>query len=72
MIRDFTVYERAGHPESEYRQRMEICEIGHQMYQRGYVIACEGNLSVRVDADRILLTPSGVCKGGLARKSHEE
>jgi L-fuculose-phosphate aldolase len=66
MIRDFTLYERAGQPETEHRQRMEICEIGHQMYQRGYVIACEGNLSVRIDADRILLTPSGVCKGGLA------
>jgi L-fuculose-phosphate aldolase len=35
------------------------------MYERRYVIACEGNLSVRLDADRILLTPSGACKGDL-------
>ena len=65
-MRDFSVYKRADHSETEHRRRLEICKIGRQMYERGYVIACEGNLSVRLDADRILLTPSGACKGDLA------
>ncbi len=36
------------------------------MYTRGYVVASEGNLSVRLDDDRILVTPAGTCKGRLA------
>jgi ribulose-5-phosphate 4-epimerase/fuculose-1-phosphate aldolase len=52
--------------ETEHSNRVEICKIGQQMYERGYVIACEGNLSVRLDGDRILVTPSGACKGDLA------
>ena len=47
-------------------QRLEICAIGRRMYQRGYVVACEGNLSVRFDGEQILFTPSGACKGDLA------
>lgn len=66
MIRDFAVYEPADQSDTEHRHRVELCKIGHQMYERGYVIACEGNLSVRLDADRILITPSGACKGDLA------
>jgi L-fuculose-phosphate aldolase len=65
MIRDFGVPQRSGEQETEHYQRLEICEVGHRLYQRGYVVACEGNLSVRLDAERILLTPSGACKGDL-------
>jgi L-fuculose-phosphate aldolase len=36
------------------------------MYGRGLVVACEGNLSARLDPERILVTPTGVCKGHLA------
>jgi L-fuculose-phosphate aldolase len=50
----------------EIRQRHEICNIGRSMYRRGYVVACEGNLSVRLDSNRILVTPAGACKGLLA------
>jgi L-fuculose-phosphate aldolase len=39
------------------------------MYRRGFVVACEGNLSVRLDSDRILLTPTGVCKGHLVPRN---
>jgi L-fuculose-phosphate aldolase len=38
------------------------------MYRRGLVVACQGNLSVRLDDDRILLTPAGACKGRLSPK----
>src|SRR4029077_6591013 len=33
------------------------------MYERGYIVAGEGNLSVRLDADRILTTPTCINKG---------
>lgn len=66
MTPDVDMFEQADHSQAEQRHRVEICKLGRQMYQRGYVIACEGNLSVRLDADRILLTPSGACKGDLA------
>jgi L-fuculose-phosphate aldolase len=35
------------------------------MYERGLVVASEGNLSVRLDSDRILVTPARTCKGRL-------
>ena len=66
MTPDVGVFERVEHSEAEQRHRAEICEFGRQMYQRGYVIAREGNLSVRLDGHRILLTPAGACKGDLA------
>lgn len=45
--------------------RRQICETGRSMYESGFVVATEGNLSVRVGSDRILLTPTGVCEGRL-------
>lgn len=33
------------------------------LYQRGYVAAMDGNLSVRLDEDHILATPTAMCKG---------
>lgn len=45
--------------------RCQICEIGRSMYRSGLVVAREGNLSARLDQDRILVTPAGVCKGEL-------
>jgi L-fuculose-phosphate aldolase len=50
----------------EIRQRREICNIGRSLYRRGFVVACEGNLSIRIGNDRILVTPAGACKGLLA------
>lgn len=43
--------------------RKEIVEIGRRVYDRGYVAANDGNISVRIDSDAILITPSGVSKG---------
>lgn len=54
---------------SEAQLRSEICRFGSRLYERGLVGACEGNLSVRLDAKRILVTPAGVCKGFLVPDS---
>ncbi len=51
---------------TEMQRRREMCRVGRWMYSRGYVVATEGNLSVRLDEDRILVTPTGSCKGRLA------
>jgi L-fuculose-phosphate aldolase len=44
-------------------QRAEIVEVGRRMYARGYTASNDGNISVRLDAGRLLMTPKGVCKG---------
>ncbi len=44
-------------------EREELCEIGRRIYQRQFVAANEGNLSIRVEEDRVLCTPTLFCKG---------
>ena len=48
-------------PESTLRA--DIVEVGRRMYNRGYTASNDGNISVRLDADRLLMTPKSVCKG---------
>ncbi len=48
---------------SESVLREAICEIGRRMVARNLVAATDGNISVRIGADRYLCTPSGVSKG---------
>jgi len=43
--------------------RADIVEVGRRLYARGYTASNDGNISVRLDAARLLMTPSGVCKG---------
>lgn len=48
--------------------RREICEVGRRIYQRGYVAANDGNISVRIGEDRVLCTPTGVSKGFISEE----
>ena len=48
---------------SLYSVRQEIVEVGKRMYARNYVASNDGNISARLEDDRILVTPSGVSKG---------
>ena len=48
---------------SEASLRADIVEIGRRLYARGYVASNDGNVSVRLDLDRLLTTPTGVSKG---------
>ena len=45
------------------KEREEICEICHLLYQRGYVVSNDGNVSLRLGEEKVLITPSGVGKG---------
>lgn len=55
----------SGHAKSEGVQRRDICTVGRWMYERGFIVACEGNLSVRLDGGRLLATPTCMNKGML-------
>lgn len=46
-------------------ERALMCAVGKLLYDRGYVAANDGNLSMKVEPDRLLVTPSGVSKGRL-------
>lgn len=52
-----------GREAREGALRQEIVRIGQMMYDKGYLSGFEGNLSTRLDGDRILITPSGLHKG---------
>ena len=44
--------------------RDEVCRVGASLFQRGYVHATAGNVSVRLD-DGFLITPTDACLGFL-------
>jgi len=48
---------------TERELRQDIVDVGRLIYQKGWVAANDGNISVRLDADRVLCTPTGVSKG---------
>lgn len=56
---------RQGPPKREFEHRNDIVEIGRRLYQKGFIAAADGNISVRMESDRILTTPSGMNKGRL-------
>jgi L-fuculose-phosphate aldolase len=43
--------------------RADIVEVGRRMYARGYTASNDGNISVRLGSDRLVMTPKSVCKG---------
>ncbi len=43
--------------------RDEIVRVGQLLYDRGLIVATDGNISARLDENRVLATPSGLCKG---------
>jgi L-fuculose-phosphate aldolase len=48
---------------SESQLRADIVEVGRRLYARGYTASNDGNISVRLDDGRLLMTPKSVCKG---------
>lgn len=40
-----------------------ICRIGGLLYDRSYVVSSDGNVSIRLDENRVLATPTMMCKG---------
>jgi L-fuculose-phosphate aldolase len=48
---------------TESSLRSDIVEVGRRMYARGYTASNDGNISVRLGGDRLLMTPKGIAKG---------
>jgi ribulose-5-phosphate 4-epimerase/fuculose-1-phosphate aldolase len=49
---------------NENALREEICDVGRQLYSRGYTVGSAGNISARLD-DGWLITPTDACLGRL-------
>lgn len=47
------------------RMREEICRVGASLFDRGYTHGASGNISVRLDDGRFLVTPTNVSLGRL-------
>jgi L-fuculose-phosphate aldolase len=44
-------------------QRETIVQYGRTLYECGFIAATDGNISARLDANRLLITPTCMCKG---------
>jgi ribulose-5-phosphate 4-epimerase/fuculose-1-phosphate aldolase len=49
--------------------RKLICEVGNLLYDRSYVVASDGNVSIRLDENTVLATPTMTCKGRMTEDS---
>lgn len=50
------------------KEKLELMNICHLLYERNLVTASDGNISVRISEEHILLTPSGRNKGMLQKE----
>ena len=48
---------------SDYMTKQDIVEVGKRMYNRQFVASNDGNISVRVADNELIITPTGVSKG---------
>lgn len=48
--------------------RSAIIECGRILYHHGLMVANDGNISVRLSNGKILITPSGICKGRISEQ----
>src|SRR4029078_12093123 len=53
----------------ESQARKQIVEIGKLMSKRSYVVSSDGNISVRLDENTVLATPTMTCKGRMTEDS---
>ena len=47
----------------EQQARKLIIEVGKLMYERSYVVSSDGNVSIRLDENRVMASPTMTCKG---------
>jgi L-fuculose-phosphate aldolase len=45
--------------------REQLVRVCRQLYAKELIVATDGNVSARLDSERYLTTPSGICKGQL-------
>jgi L-fuculose-phosphate aldolase len=52
---------------TEQEHRDDIIRVCRRIYEKGWVAANDGNVSIRIGPDRILCTPTAASKGSLER-----
>ena len=55
---------------NEYEIKKQICDIGKRIYDRNMVAANDGNISVKLNDNEFLCTPTGVSKGFMTSGVH--
>lgn len=50
-----------GKTETQFRE--DLMRVGRLVFEKGWVAANDGNITLRLDDQRLLATPTGVCKG---------
>ncbi len=70
MIENYSIY--TGKYMNQYptikEAKKTIIDIGRRMYQRGFVAANDGNISVLIGKNEVLATPTGISKGFMKKK----
>jgi len=51
------------HSPEMQQYKLQVCDIGRRMWQRGYVDGNGGNVAIRVAENLVLCTPTGISKG---------
>ncbi len=51
---------------SAHGYREDLVRVCHAIYEKGWAAANDGNVSVRIGDDRMLCTPTSMCKGHLS------
>lgn len=54
-----------GRSVPEFRLKEQMCDVGKRIWLKGFCAGNEGNHSIRIGADRVLCTPTGISKGFL-------
>lgn len=47
------------------QEKAAVIEVGAELYKKGLLVGTDGNISMRLGQDEILITGSGFCKGKL-------
>lgn len=50
---------------TEMQQKEDIEEVGRALYDKGLLVGTDGNISIRLSEQEVLITASGFCKGKL-------
>jgi L-fuculose-phosphate aldolase len=56
-------FSQAANGMSEHDSRVEILRFGKLLHERGLIAATDGNISVRLESDLVLITPTCMSKG---------
>lgn len=64
---DFKKWGRTMYQTQE-RYKRDIVEVGKRLYDRGLLVGTDGNISIRISDNEVLITASGFCKGRLETK----